>query len=64
MRHFYIYEGESGECIVKEGEHDGGLCSFPSLPEAMAFVREQRGEAEVAVSRYDAQGRHVHTERI
>jgi hypothetical protein len=64
VRHFYIYEGETGDCTVKEGEQDGELYQFHDIIDAIAYVRRQRGEEEIVVSRYASDGRHIHTGKI
>jgi len=60
-RHFSIYEGEGGDYTVKEGEQDGGLFQFHDLIDAIAYIRRQRGEDAIVVSRHAADGSHVHT---
>jgi hypothetical protein len=63
-RHFYIYEGEAGGCILKEGEHDGTLLEFHDLVDAIVYVRRHRSEEGAVLRRYDAKGKLVHTSEI
>lgn len=62
-RHFYIYEGDSGDCTVKD-ESDGTPFHFMNVLEAMAFVHRQCGTEEIAVSYYNASGNLVFTKMI